>query len=476
MCVVAGNSVKNKGGRPMIQLNLEALTAANNEELLTSALFTQYQTHITQAVEQLVASRHTPGAWTDWLNLGGQVGAQTVAEVETIAQWAKGKFTDMVVLGIGGSSLGGYALLRALVNPYWNQLPQAQRDGWLRYHFVENVDADQIQALDATLDLKQTLFVVITKSGTTAETMSALIYFRERLMATVGQQAWADHVVAITDPNKGLLRQLVSQWGIRSLSVPADVGGRFSVLSAVGLLPAALCGVPVQRLIDGVNHIMPALTSPVLRTNPAAQGAVIQHAFNQKGFTQSVFMPYSARLAAVADWYVQLWAESLGKAVDLNGKTVHAGQTPIKAVGVTDQHSQVQLFNEGPNDKIITFIEVAQADATVGIPANTLPGLEYLGGKTFNQLMNAEFMATRQALTDAHRPSWTLTLPAITPEVMGALLMMLQVQTALAGALMHIDPFNQPGVEAAKEYTYALMGRAGYAHKLPTGMQVLAAV
>jgi glucose-6-phosphate isomerase len=453
----------------VLQVDVSALSAlnnkTNNKELLPSLLFEKYKSAAEGAIAQLVSSRHTPGAWTDWLNVTEQ--PQTIADIKAYAQQARGKYTDMLVLGIGGSSLGGYALLKGLCHPYWNALPEAKRDGWLRYHFVDNVDADTIVALDDVLDWSKTLVVVITKSGTTAETMSAMIYIKAKLESQLGD-SWKQQMLAITDPEKGLLRQLVNEWQISSLPVGADVGGRFSVFSAVGLLPAALCGIDVDRILAGVKAIMPVVMAPDLATNLAAQTAVLQVAYDKAGFKQSVFMPYSARLAAVADWYVQLWAESLGKKrVAADGQTVYEGQTPIKAVGVTDQHAQVQLFNEGPIDKLVTFVEVAKADTTLTIPANTLSGLEYLGNKTFNQLMQAEFEATRRALSDNGRPSWTLRLESITPESMGQLLFYLQVQTGLAGHLMGIDPFDQPGVELGKLYTYALMGRKGFEHYLP---------
>jgi glucose-6-phosphate isomerase len=448
----------------MLQLNFDALEAVKQPEMLPSLLLKSYAEPVKSAVQQLVDSRNKPGAWTDWLNLTSQ--SDTVAHIEAMAHWARHQFTDMVVLGIGGSSLGGFALIKALCHPYWNQLPEGKRDGWLRYHFIENVDADQIHAISDVLNLEKTLFVVITKSGSTAETMSALVYFQTMLQNQLGD-GWKDHLVAITDPQKGLLRQLVTQWGIRSLPVPADVGGRFSVFSAVGLLPAALCGLDIKRLLAGVQAIEPIALNPDINVNLAAQGAAIQVAFDRAGKKQSVFMPYSARLASVADWYVQLWAESLGKRVNRQGDVVHAGQTPVKAVGVTDQHSQVQLFNEGPLDKLVTFVEVIETDHQVTIPDNTLDGLAYLGNKTFHQLMLAELHATRQALLDNGRPSWTIVLPSITPESVAQLLFMLQVQTALAGFLMDIDPFDQPGVEQGKLYTYALMGRQGYEQYLP---------
>lgn len=183
----------------------------------------------------------------------------------------------------------------------------------------------------------------------------------------------------------------------------------------------------------------------------------------KKGKHLSVMMPYSSRLRYVSDWYAQLWAESLGKDQDLQGNHVHIGQTPIKALGVTDQHSQIQLYNEGPNDKIINFIRVENFDTTLEIPKIfEYTGIGYLGGKTINDLLNAEADSTKVSLSDYARPTVTIILPKVDGYNIAQLLYMLQVQTAIAGALYNIDAFNQPGVEQAKNYTYALMGRAGY--------------
>lgn len=183
----------------------------------------------------------------------------------------------------------------------------------------------------------------------------------------------------------------------------------------------------------------------------------------RKGKNLSVMMPYSTRLKYVSDWFVQLWAESLGKEKDLDGNKVNIGPTPIKALGATDQHSQIQLYNEGPNNKIINFIRVKEFDTTVEIPKIfEFTGIGYLGGKTINELINAEADSTKVALVDYQRPNVTITLDRVDPYHIGQLLYLLEVQTAIAGELYNINTFNQPGVEQAKNYTYALMGRAGY--------------
>ena len=207
-----------------------------------------------------------------------------------------------------------------------------------------------------------------------------------------------------------------------------------------------------------------ALKNTDIRHNIAAQNALIHYLMDtQKGKNLSVMMPYSSKLKYISDWYVQLWAESLGKNKDLDGNDVNVGQTPIKALGVTDQHSQIQLYNEGPNDKVINFIRIKEFDTTLEIPKIfEYTGVGYLGGKTINELLNAEAESTKVALIDYQRPNVTITLQKADAYHLGQLIYMLEVQTAIAGALYNINTFNQPGVEQAKNYTYALMGRAGY--------------
>lgn len=450
----------------MIELdygNISTEKVGQDHGLNLPQVFEDYRDQIRAIVSRMYAEKDQPGGWKRWLNLGYD--QALLDELHAYAQLVKGRFSDMVILGIGGSSLGGYAMLRALLHPYWNQLSDAQRNGFPRYYFVENVDSDQINPLMEMLDPQRTLFVVISKSGTTAETMSAFMIAKDWLEQKLPADQVKQHIVAITDAQKGVLRPVANQLQYQTFEVPDDVGGRFSVFCAVGLLPAVLCGVSLSEIQKGIQDLDKVLQNPDLQQNPAAQGALIQYLLYQQGKPISVFMPYSYRLASVSDWYVQLWAESLGKKHDLQGNVVHVGPTPVRAVGVTDQHSQVQLFNEGPFDKVFTFISVGKPARDIQIPANQFSDVEdlnYLNGKPMSQLMQAEFESTRASITNNQRPNMTLHLPQVDAYHFAQLLYLLEVQTAIAGALMGIDPFDQPGVELAKKYTYALMGRKGY--------------
>ena len=332
-----------------------------------------------------------------------------------------------------------------------------------KIYFLDNIDPDQFNGLLDFLDLKRTLVNVITKSGSTAETMAQFMIVKDRLEKELGDD-YVRNIVATTDKNVGILRQISNEEGYKTFVVPDDVGGRFSVFSAVGLLPFALVGIDIEELMQGVKDMDLALKNTDIRHNIAAQNALIHYLMDtQKGKNLSVMMLYSSKLKYISDWYVQLWAESLGKNKDLDGNDVNVGQTPIKALGVTDQHSQIQLYNEGPNDKVINFIRIKEFDTTLEIPKIfEYTGVGYLGGKTINELLNAEAESTKVALIDYQRPNVTITLQKADAYHLGQLIYMLEVQTAIAGALYNINTFNQPGVEQAKNYTYALMGRAGY--------------
>ena len=410
--------------------------------------------------EALLGRRGDAEAMLGWIDLPDHQDA-VVADIERFAAGQAARFDDLVVLGIGGSSLGAAAVVSALQHPV-RALQGAEGNG-LRVHFVDNVDADVIAGLLEVLDPSRTLVNVISKSGTTAETMAAYLAFERWLRRGVGEERFADHVIATTDPEQGILRPLADRDGLTSFSVPPSVGGRFSVLSPVGLLPIALAGIDVRALLRGAARANEAAALPHAKSVPKL-GAFAQLATARRGASISVLMPYATRLRRTSDWYVQLWAESLGKAVDRNGARVHAGTTPLPAVGTTDQHSQVQLFNEGPFDKVVAFVRVGEPDQDLRIPAprEALAALGYLADRGFHELMNAEQAATAHALAAHRRANYTLRIDRLDEAHLGELLQTLMWQTALVGERLGIDAYDQPGVELGKVYTYALMGRDGF--------------
>jgi len=384
-------------------------------------------------------------------------------DARKIAAWARKKrdqFDTLVVLGIGGSALGNNAMQQALRPLTWNLLDRKTRKGGMRLFVFDNVDPRWAADLLGALDLKKTLFNVISKSGTTAESLAAYFIFRKAVEKAVGVKKASKHFVFTTDAQKGYLRELAVREQADSFEVPGNVGGRFSVLTPVGLVSAALTGIDITQLLAGARAMKLRCRTSSLKDNPAAAYAAIQYLYYQKGVKLSVLMPYSQSLWSVADWYRQLWAESLGKKMDRAGKVVNAGPTPIKALGVTDQHSQAQLYMEGPFDKVIAFLSVEDFGLTVKIPA--VDKGHYLSNRSLNELLKAEEQGTRAALTKAERPNLTVSVSEISAFTVGELFFFFEMATAYMGELMNINAFDQPGVELAKVYTHALMGRAGY--------------
>jgi glucose-6-phosphate isomerase len=387
-----------------------------------------------------------------------------VARVRELADGFAQWFEDVVVLGIGGSGLGARALEQALLGPFWNQLDDEARDHFPRLHVVDNPDPFTFRALLERVDPARTMFNVVSKSGTTAETMAQYLVARGRVEEAVGADKARGHFLFTTDPHEGVLRAIGDAEGIPMLSVPPNVGGRFSVLSAVGLFPAAVCGVDPAALLAGAAAMEARCRTDTLAANPAGiLATLLHHADVRQGRPIHVFMPYSDRLRPVAAWFQQLWSESLGKARTLSGEARPTGPTPLAAVGATDQHSMLQLFMEGPQDKVVVFVGVDDPEASVDIPNlhGDVPALSYLGGSSLGELLDNERIATAEALRREGRPNATLHLPVVGPGGLGQLFMLLELATVYAGALYGVDPLDQPGVELGKRLTYGLMGREG---------------
>jgi glucose-6-phosphate isomerase len=363
--------------------------------------------------------------------------------------------TDFIHVGIGGSALGPMALHKALNHPYYNALPAEARRG-PRLHFAENTDPNTLSAILDVADPQSTWVNVVTKSGSTAETMANFLVIRGWLVDSLGNFGYQGRSIATTDPEEGFLQEISSRDDLTVLPIPKDVGGRFSVLTPVGLLPAAVAGLEVEALLTGAARCADEVNEQRAE-HPAVTGAAMHYLMDTaRGRNIRVMMTYADALERLAAWFVQLWAESLGK----DGK----GSTPHGAVGTTDQHSQVQLYMEGPQDKVVEIVEVEDHPRDLRIPPayEDLDGVGYLGGHTMAELLNVELDATRKALTEAGRPNSTIKLGAVNEENFGYLFQALEVQTAIAGSLYGVNAFDQPGVEAGKQITYKRMGRPGY--------------
>jgi glucose-6-phosphate isomerase len=385
-----------------------------------------------------------------------------VAEILPLADELAGRFDNVVVLGIGGSALGTSALFRALCPLYHNLGDREGRQGRPRLFILDNVDPVGFGEALAMLDPVSTVFLVISKSGSTVETMCQFLIAQQWVRQAV-TGPYQDHFVLITDPTSGSLRRLVESEGFRALSIPEKVGGRFTAFTPVSLLPLAAVGIDIRALLRGAADMTSRVCQGDLLQNPAYLNAALQYLAYRKGMPISVTMPYSDRLRDIADWFRQLWAESLGKKTTLDGATAHVGPTPVNALGTTDQHSQVQLYMEGPFDKVVTFIVPEDYGSDLLIPGYPpAASLSYLEGGSLGKLIRSEYQATVVALTKNGRPNCTIHLPEVSAEYLGGLLYLMEVQTVFAGGLFNVNPLDQPGVEQGKDYTYALMGRAGY--------------
>jgi glucose-6-phosphate isomerase len=398
-----------------------------------------------------------------WMDLPYNQG-EILDQIEKKAGEIRENFDAFVVLGIGGSALGPAAVHQALSHLHYNELPDAKRPG-PRLYIEDNIDPERMAALLDVIDPEKTCFNVITKSGGTAETMSQYLIVLDILKKAVGE-GYRRHILITTSRTKGHLIKIAQSEGYDTFYIPDGVGGRFSELSPVGLVAASVCGIDIRGLIDGARAMDERCKAGDLSQNPALLHAGLMFIATQMGRNISVMLPYADSLRLMSDWYAQLWAESLGKNVTLDGEPCLVGQTPVKALGVTDQHSQLQLYTEGPYDKVITFLKVDAFRAETQIPhgCEDIPSISFLGGKTHSQLIEAERAGTEYALYKAKRMSQTITLPEISPHTIGQLIYFFELATAYTGALFNIDAFNQPGVEESKLAAYAVMGFESDAH------------
>jgi len=377
---------------------------------------------------------------------------------ESAARWRARKPGDLIHIGIGGSSLGAEALLRATAHPHHNLLTERQRGG-PRVHFVDNVDPDTLASLFEVVDLRQSLVHVVSKSGSTVETAAGFQVLREALEQAGRGVRWSERCVFTA--GRGALRELGTREGVEILDFPDDVGGRFSVLTPSGLFTPAVAGIDVDAVVQGARRYLSRIANAALVENSAAVSAAIGYLMaERKRKNVHVLMPYADALEPLARWYAQLIGESLGKHGRRGARATGVGPTPLPARGSTDQHSQVQLFVEGPADKWVNFVSVEKCRRVQRI-AGGEPAA-YLEGIDLGTLLRAEQRGTAIALAAARRPSAAWILPEIHPQSVGQVFFALELQAAYQGALYGIDAYDQPGVEAGKIAAFALLGRDGY--------------
>jgi glucose-6-phosphate isomerase len=385
-----------------------------------------------------------------------------VNDILKYAATVKGSYDTVCVVGIGGSALGAWALDCGIRGTH--PVQGAFSPAFPRLVIIDNVDPDFVTNAIRSMNPKKTLVVVIAKSGGTAETVATFLIAKDWLTQALGKRA-ATRIIAVTSAGRGDLKALATQEGYATFHIPDNVGGRFSVLSAVGLVPAALIGLDIRKLCKGAAAITTASWKKDLAENQALSAALLHFLiWTKKNKTIQVAFPYSNRMWGLAFWFRQLWAESLGKAKNRKGKLINVGQTPVAALGATDQHSQVQLYMEGPNDKVFTFWAIAKPNNAGKIPTvkTGLEAFDVLAGQSLQKLIDAERRATEAAVTAQQRPNCSFTLDKADEEHLGAFMQLMEFQTAFVGELLNINAFDQEGVELGKKFTFGLMGRKGY--------------
>ncbi len=356
-----------------------------------------------------------------------------LAAIETLAKNIRAKSKCVVVAGAGGAGLSGRVLTTLK--------PSA-----LRFHFLDNIDPDTIDDCLALIDVEHCHYLIVSKSGSTVETLGQFFVLFDIAKNKLGEKAAAGRFTVITGAQASPLRDIAKERGIAILDHPADIGGRFSVLANVGLLPAAIAGLDIAALRRGAASVVNELqkiSSP--EAFAPAFGAAIQYAYLAEGRNISVMLPYSERLAGFSSWYRQGWAESLGK----SGK----GSTPIRAVGTTDQHSQLQLYLDGPKDKLFHLILLKRAGQGHAISVPARADLDYLKGATTGDIMAAEQKATLETLIKNNCPVRLFEIDSLNEEAMGALLMHFTLEIIFMAELLQVNPFDQPAVEEGKELT-----------------------
>lgn len=378
-------------------------------------------------------------------------------EIDNIIKTAQDfseKIDSLIILGIGGSYLGAKALFDALKSNYYNELSREKRKFPKIYFEGNNLDTDSINNLFELLEEKKEKFgvLVISKSGTTIETAAVFRIFQQKVKELYGDKH-NEYIVAITDEKKGKLKEISDKEGYKTFVIPDNVGGRYSVLTPVGLLPAAMFGVDIKKLLDGAKLMKNILSTEDLYNNPAYMYAVLQYLMYKKGKNVSIMAMWSKSIESLGFWYDQLSAESLGK----DG----LGRIPLTIVNTRDLHSRGQEIQEGPRNTVVTnvFIEKSNKDILFPYDKENIDSLNYLENKSINSMLKGAFEGTNFAYLKENRPTVDIILPELNEYTIGQFFYMLEVSTVIEGYLFDINPLDQPGVEAYKKFMFANLGR-----------------
>ena len=390
---------------------------------------------------------------------------QDLGEVKALLKKHHGKWDNLVVLSIGGSALAVKSLLHALGHGFANHLEGKARKGAPRVFFADNPDPRYLSDLFEVIDAKKTLFHVISRTGATVETLAGFLWLQDLLKKKCGKGALTAQVVIATDREKGGFAEIAKQEKIDVLHTPANLAGRFAALGACALFPAGLCGIDVAALLAGAAAMDTRCRHGDPLKNPAYMHSLVHYLLTRKRRkTIHATYAFSNRLYSIAEWYGHLCSVSLGKMLNRKGKAVHVGPSPVSALGSFDQHGQMQLYAEGPFDKVVTFLTVKDHGAKIVSPA-AYPKLEqvaYVGNADFATLLDHAQIGAEQAITASGRPNLAIILDRVDEGSIGGLYYLLQLSTTMSAELYGIDPFDQPGVEHDKQAAYAQLGRSGF--------------
>jgi glucose-6-phosphate isomerase len=399
------------------------------------------------------------GAGSDylgWIDLPVNYDKEEFARIGAAAKRIQSDSEALVVIGIGGSYLGARAAIEMLSHSFYNLLPKDKRKTPEIYFVGNNISSTYVTHLLQLIEGKDFSVNVISKSGTTTEPAIAFRIFREVLENKYGKEAARKRIYATTDRDKGALKKLANEEGYESFVIPDDVGGRYSVLTAVGLLPIAAAGIDIEAMMQGAADARSEFSNPNLQENLSYQYAAVRNALYRKGKTVEILVNYEPALHFVSEWWKQLYGESEGK----DNKGIY----PASVDFTTDLHSMGQFIQEGSRILFETVILVDQAaeQIEIGTDPDNLDGLNFLSGKTMDFVNKKAFEGTMLAHTDGGVPNLIVTIPNISPYTFGYLVYFFEKACGISGYLMGVNPFNQPGVEAYKRNMFALLGKPGF--------------
>ena len=441
MTIFASNSY-------VMKLELTHTNSFVNKEMMQS-----YESQVASTYNTIYNRTGAGNDFLGWVNLPSEIDESLIADIEKTAADLRKKSEIFVVIGIGGSYLGARAVIEALQN-HFAPLTDAKP---LVVYAGHNMSEDYLHELMAILDKKDYSMAVISKSGTTTEPAIAFRILKQHIINKYGEQEAASRIIAITDKAKGALKQLANVKGYKTYIVPDDVGGRFSVLTPVGLLPIAMAGIDIRQLINGAIEIEKLCKSnPTLNGNFVSEYAVVRHILYGMGKTNEIMVNYEPRLAYFSEWWKQLYGESHGK----NGK----GIFPASVTFSTDLHSMGQYIQDGIRNLFETVISVENSDHELRIPMENedLDQLNYIAGKRISEVNHKAELGTMLAHEDGGVPNIRIVIPEISAYVLGQLIYFFEMGCALSGYMLEVNPFDQPGVEAYKKNMFALLGKKGF--------------